>query len=186
MKITSSYTNIFFYWRLRFVKGFWAAQTIKIDFLAVVTLKLKCYHFRFVCLFVCLSVHVTFWHSVHLSTCLSVFPSLCLSLCLSFLPHSSKRMLQDDDNSWSTGIQERPNTFMEMIDISSHTSMVSYFHNPASIWPQIKNVEADFAWRIFFLIYVQLNPALTDFKGLTIFFCYRWTSVIANKGNKIN
>ena len=30
---------------------------------------------------------------------------------------------------------------------------------------------------------VQLNPALTDFKGLTIFFCYRLNSVITNKGN---
>jgi len=33
---------------------------------------------------------------------------------------------------------------------------------------------------------VQLNPALTDFRGPTIFFCYRWNSVIANKENKRN
>ena len=31
---------------------------------------------------------------------------------------------------------------------------------------------------------VQLNPALTNFKGLTIFFCKRRTSVIANKRKK--
>ena len=33
---------------------------------------------------------------------------------------------------------------------------------------------------------IQLNPALTDFRGPTIFFCYRWISVIANKGIKSN
>ena len=33
---------------------------------------------------------------------------------------------------------------------------------------------------------IQLNAALTDFRGPTIFFCYRWTSVIANKGKKRN
>ena len=36
------------------------------------------------------------------------------------------------------------------------------------------------------LLCIQLNPALTDFKGLTIFFCYKRTSVIANKGNNRN
>ena len=34
--------------------------------------------------------------------------------------------------------------------------------------------------------HIQLNPALTDFRGPTIFFCYRRTSVIANKRNKKN
>ena len=29
-------------------------------------------------------------------------------------------------------------------------------------------------------------PALTDLRGLTVFFCYRRTSVIANKGKEIN
>ena len=29
---------------------------------------------------------------------------------------------------------------------------------------------------------IQLNPALTDFKGLTNFICYRRYSVIADKG----
>ena len=33
---------------------------------------------------------------------------------------------------------------------------------------------------------IQLNPVLTDFRGPTVFFCYRRTSVIANKGNKRN
>ena len=33
---------------------------------------------------------------------------------------------------------------------------------------------------------VQENPALTHFRGPTIFFSYGWTSVIANKGNKRN
>ena len=33
---------------------------------------------------------------------------------------------------------------------------------------------------------IQLNPALTDFRGLTIFFCYRRNSVIANKETKGN
>ena len=36
------------------------------------------------------------------------------------------------------------------------------------------------------LIHIQLNPALTDFRGLAVFLCYRQTSVIANKGNKRN
>ena len=31
---------------------------------------------------------------------------------------------------------------------------------------------------------VQLNPALTDFRGPTICFCYRQTFVIVNKGTK--
>ena len=35
-------------------------------------------------------------------------------------------------------------------------------------------------------IHIQLNPALTDFRGLAVFLCYRQTSVIANKGNKRN
>ena len=33
---------------------------------------------------------------------------------------------------------------------------------------------------------IQLNPALTDFRGPTIFFCYMRTSVFANKGSKRN
>ena len=31
---------------------------------------------------------------------------------------------------------------------------------------------------------IQLNPAPTDFRGPTIFFCYKRTSFIDNKGNK--
>ena len=31
---------------------------------------------------------------------------------------------------------------------------------------------------------IQLNPTLTDFLGPIMLFCYRWTSVIANKGSK--
>ena len=30
----------------------------------------------------------------------------------------------------------------------------------------------------------QLNPALTDFEGLTYFICYKWNSVVANIENK--
>ena len=33
---------------------------------------------------------------------------------------------------------------------------------------------------------IQLNPALTDFRGLTVFACYWRTSVIVNKENKRN
>ena len=31
---------------------------------------------------------------------------------------------------------------------------------------------------------IQLNPALTDSKGLTNSICYGWNSVIVNIGNK--
>ena len=31
---------------------------------------------------------------------------------------------------------------------------------------------------------VQLNPALTDFKGLTNFICYRWNFALANMKNE--
>ena len=33
---------------------------------------------------------------------------------------------------------------------------------------------------------IQLNPALMNFRGLSMSFCYRRISVIANKGNKRN
>ena len=36
------------------------------------------------------------------------------------------------------------------------------------------------------VIKVQLNPALMDFRGPIIFFCYKQTYVIANKGSKRN
>ena len=41
-------------------------------------------------------------------------------------------------------------------------------------------------WRKLFHCILQLNPALTNFRGPAISFCYIQTFVIANKGNKIN
>ena len=49
-----------------------------------------------------------------------------------------------------------------------------------------RNMNAGLFSKSISLFNIQLNPALTDFRGQSIFFCYRQTSVIANKENKRN